>query len=735
MLVFFWLGQVDNTPTVSAPKGCLNVNRIAARLAVISVTAFHPASAQQHPIAADAFHGVTVADPYRWLEDGAAAEVTQWVTEQNERTRKYLDALPGRTAIANELIRVAKATATYDAFVRQTGGRLFALTFNPGAQQPQLVTLSLSGDPNSRKVILDPARLATDGSVAMDFFEPSPDGRLVAVSLSLNGSEDGTLHVFETNSGRETGAPIGHVQYPTAGGSVAWNPASTGFWYTRYPGNSVPEAERHFNQQVYYHELSKDSASDRLVLAVADGLPRTAEIFLDNRYGHRSALASVQLGDGGDWQHFILSPTAAQRVAGYEEKIKAAVLAADGAFFGISIKDAANGKLVRLLPPYRQGTLRTIVGETTQALTTEANNRAIAISGRRLFVGAVDGGPTVIKSFDFNGKSPLLLASPPVSTAAAFEAMPGGDLLYRVRSYLAPSRSMLWQSRTGRSVETPLRIQTPLDLSGFEVRRLFAISKDGTPVPMSVITRKGFVPDGSAPLMLYAYGGYGINQSPGFIGTEWYLLLKGGSSVAIGNIRGGGEYGDRWHREGMLTRKQNVFDDFAAVAQHLITQKYTNSKRLALTGASNGGLLMGAVLTQHPDLARAVVSEVGIYDMLRFEIDPNGSFNTTEFGSVKDAEQFRALLAYSPQQHVKEGQQYPAIFLSAGDNDGRVNPLHSRKFAAALQASGTQRPVYLRTSAKSGHGIGSSLDETVALNADITAFLFDQLGLDWKAVR
>lgn len=692
------------------------------------------AVAAEHPVARDTYHGVVVSDPYRWLEDGNAPDVREWVAGQNARTQKYFAGLTGRSAIASELLRIEKATATHDASIQQAGGRLFALTFNPGAQQPQLVTLALTGDAGSRKVILDPNQLAADGSVAIDWFEPSPDGKRVAVSLSLNGSEDGTLHVYDVATGSEIGTPIAHVQYPTAGGSVAWNATSDGFWYTRYPGEQAREAERHFNQQAYYHALGSDSSNDPLVLATQDGLPRTAEIFLDNRYGYSSVLASVQLGDGGEWQHFVLSRTGAKRIFGYAEKIKCAALASDGTIFGISVKDAPNGKLVRLRPPYREAAATTIVAEGAQALVTGDRTRSIVLSGQRVFVTAIDGGPTVIRSFGFDGESPAVLETPPVSASTSLEAMPGGDLLYRVHSYLRPSRSMLWQASTGRSLETPLQMRSPMDLSGFEVRRVFARSKDGTRVPISVITRKGFVADGSSPLLLYGYGGYGISMKPGFIGSDWYLFIKGGGALAIANIRGGAEYGERWHRQGMLTRKQNVFDDFAAAARYLVAAKYTQSDRLALQGGSNGGLLMGAVLTQHPTLARAVVSEVGIYDMLRYELDPNGVFNTQEFGSVRNAEQFRALFAYSPLHHVKAGQQYPAIFLSTGDNDGRVNPLNSRKFAAAMQASGTKRPVFLRTSSKAGHGQGSSLDETVALNADITAFLFDQLGLDWQAV-
>jgi prolyl oligopeptidase len=262
------------------------------------------------------------------------------------------------------------------------------------------------------------------------------------------------------------------------------------------------------------------------------------------------------------------------------------------------------------------------------------------------------------------------------------------------------------------------------------VVREFATSKDGTKVPLNIIRKKGTKLDGRNPAFLYGYGGYGVSQQPRFAGPATRLWLDGGGVYVIANIRGGGEYGARWHEQGRLTSKQNVFDDFAAAGEHLIQAKYTDHAHLALMGGSNGGLLMGAMITQHPQLAHAIVSAVGLYDMLRVELDPNGAFNTTEFGTVKDRAQFDALYAYSPYHHVKPGEKYPAILLMTGANDGRVNPMHSRKFAAALQAAtGSGQPVYLRISTKSGHGIGSSLDERIANYADSMAFLFDQLGM------
>ena len=712
-------------------KSALMAGGAACFLIVTGATAQTPAAttATSHATAYDSYHGVRVADPWRWLEKGDDPAVKAWVEKQNARTRAYLDALPDRNAIAAELKRIETSFSIADGGIVPAGDRLFALTFFPGAQQPVLSTLALSGDPATRRAILDPAKLSTDGSVSMDWFTPSPDGRLVAVSLSSNGSEIGTLHVYDVASGKEVEAPIADVQRPGGGGSLAWRADGKGFWYTRYPGTDAPAEERDFNQQAYFHAIGSDAARDTLVLATKDGLPRTAEIFLSNIDGASSALASVQLGDGGEWQHFLLSPTGATMVAGYDAKIKTAALARDGTVYGISVAGAPNGQIVRIAPGAKNPSV--IVPASKTAFVTNE----IVVSGNRLFAVTIDGGPNRIESYALDGSDRRTIDTPPVSSASGLAAMPGGDVLYRVRSYLEPSHSMLWQAKTGRSVTTPLRVISPMDLSGFEVARVFATSKDGTKVPISLITRKGYKADGKMPVVLYGYGGYGINLSPISLPPAGYLWLKAGGAYAIANIRGGGEYGDAWHTAGMLIRKQNVFDDFAAAADYLKAHKITSTDRLALMGGSNGGLLMGATVTQHPGIAHAVISSVGIYDMLRVELDPNGVFNISEFGTVKDPAQFRALQAYSPLHHVTKGAHYPAMFLDTGDNDGRVNPMHSRKFVAALQASGTKAPVYLRTTAKAGHGIGSSLDESIALETDMTAFLFDQFGLTWPPAK
>jgi prolyl oligopeptidase len=272
---------------------------------------------------------------------------------------------------------------------------------------------------------------------------------------------------------------------------------------------------------------------------------------------------------------------------------------------------------------------------------------------------------------------------------------------------------------------------SPISFDDAEVIRAFATSKDGTKVPLNIIRRKGTALNGANPTLLYGYGGYGVSMTPRFAGPATRIWLDGGGVWVIANVRGGGEFGETWHHQGALTLKQNVFDDFDAAGESLIADGYTSHAKLALLGGSNGGLLMGATITQHPALARAVVSQVGIYDMLRVELDPNGAFNVSEFGTVKDPDQFKALLAYSPLHHVEKGVAYPAVLLTTGANDGRVNPMQSRKFAAALQAAtSSDRPILLRTSKTSGHGIGSSLSERIGLSTDVLMFLFDQLGID-----
>ena len=710
---------------------------IAAGSALLAASAFAatvpPAPATSRSDTSDIVQGTAVADPYRFLENWDDPKVQAWSDAQNARTRAYLDALQGRDRIKAELTRLITATSPAYSALQARGESLFAIYFDPQFQQPMLVVMNAAGDPGSRKTVLDPNVLDAKGLTAIDWYAASPDGSRVAVSLSQNGSEDGTLHVLEVATGREVDRPIPRVQYPTAGGSVAWTADGNAFWYTRYPGDDAPEADRHFLQQVYFHKLGGDTSLDRLVLATRDGIPRTGEIFLDNSEGLKDVLASIQLGDGGEWQHFVLHPDGTfVQVAKYEDRIVAATMGRDGALYGISRKDAPNGKVMKLKAPFAAGFARAklIVPEGEAAIVSEDQQHALSLTRDHLFVRDIVGGPSQVRVFDLDGGHMRRIDLPPISAVDEIEPLANGDILYGVSSYTRPHYYSKWNAATGASAETQLAVTSPVSFADCEVLREFATSKDGTRIPINIIRRKGTKLDGKNPVLLYGYGGYGVNMTPAFLGSMRRLWIDAGGIYAVANIRGGAEYGERWHVQGNLLNKQNVFDDFFAAAEYMMSQGYTSHDRLALLGGSNGGLLMGAIVTQHPDLARAVISAVGIYDMVRVELDPNGSFNTTEFGTVTNPDQFRALYAYSPYHHVVAGTKYPAILMLTGATDGRVNPMHSRKMAAALQAANaSDQPIILRTDRNSGHGQGSSLMTRIEEQTDELSFLFDQLGM------
>jgi prolyl oligopeptidase len=351
------------------------------------------------------------------------------------------------------------------------------------------------------------------------------------------------------------------------------------------------------------------------------------------------------------------------------------------------------------------------------------------VTSSRLYVTYQLGGPSEIRVFDLQGRrqaGPNIL---PVSSVGQIVAVQNDAVLYQNSSYLEPSAWYLFSPDKGTTVKTALVTESPVDFSDCQVVREFAVSKDRTRVPVNIISRKGVKLDGSNPVLLTGYGGYGISIEPDYSALRRVWIDHGGV-FAQANLRGGGEFGQQWHEEGMLTNKQNVFDDFAAVMQYMIDAGYTSPEKLAIMGGSNGGLLMGAMITQHPELCRAVVSSVGIYDMLRVELTPNGEFNIPEFGTVKNLEQFRALYAYSPYHNVKNGVAYPSVLFLTGANDPRVDPMHSRKMTAHLQeATSSGRPVLLRTSSKTGHGSGTPLTEQIDRSVHYHAFLLNELGL------
>jgi prolyl oligopeptidase len=678
----------------------------------------------------DTVQGVKIADPYRWLEESANPEVRTWVGQQSQRTRAHLDALPFRAAVRQRLEALITQASPRHYSLKYESGRLFAMYFDPARQQPSLVVMGPEADPAKARTVLDPNVLDASGGTAIDWYVPSPDGRRVAVSLSKGGSEAGTLYVFETDSGKQVGETIPEVQYPTGGGDVAWRPDGKGFWYTRY--KTVERAEdRGFFQQLYFHEVGADPAKDARVFG--ENLPRIAEIRLDWSDAAGKLLITVQNGDGGEFAHFVGGEDSRfVQVTQFQDGVDFMRFGPDAALYLVSERNAPRREIQRLAA----GVLdleraTTIVPQGEDVIPIEFwYEDSFVFVGKRMYVRYLAGGPSRVRIFELDGKPAGEVPLPEIAAVDEIEPV-GDDLLYSVETYLTPTQ--FHRFGAGRSVPTNLKVTSPVKFDDMEVRRAFATSKDGTRVPINVIGRKGLERDGGHPTLLYGYGGYGVSETPYFLGASRRIWFDAGGVYAAANIRGGGEYGEEWHRKGMLTAKQNVFDDFIAAAEYLIENRYTHPDRLAILGGSNGGLLMGAMVTQRPELFRAVVAQVGVFDMIRVELDPNGQFNIPEFGTVRNPDHFKAMYAYSPYHRVRDGVRYPAMFFSTGENDGRVNPMHSRKMTARLQAAtASDHPIYLITTGAAGHGQGSPLAVQIDQTADWLSFLMDQLGMGAK---
>jgi prolyl oligopeptidase len=672
----------------------------------------------------NSYHGVAVVDDYQWLEDGANPAVRAWVRAQNGRTRAYFDQLDFHDGLEQQLAELTADESASYGLAGYRRGIIFATRFKPPAQQPVLVRLKSVNPPALRKVVFDPNVWNTNGTTAMDWWVPSTDGRLVAISLSEKGSENGVLHFFETDTGQALPDIIPGVQFPTGGGSAAWNADGTGIFYTRYPHpGERPEADLDFYQQIWFHKLGTPVSADTYELG--RDFPRIAEIEVEASDDAQWLLATVANGDGGDYAHYLRDADGTwHQLTKFEDGIKVIKFGKDAALYLLSKKDAPHGKILRLPLADLELAKATVIVPEGRNVISEYEP-----SDDGLYVAVMDGGPSRLWYYPKAG-SPVEVPVLPVSSVEGLHCWQGDQLLFADTSYLVPTGWYEWVPGMKLPRATALQMTSPANFNDIEVVREFAVSKDGTKIPINILRKKGVKLDGKNPTLLYGYGGYGINLTPAFSSTR-RIWFDAGGVYAVANLRGGGEFGEAWHLAGNLTRKQNVFDDFIACAEYLIQRKYTNPDKLAVMGASNGGLLMGAFLTQRPDLARAVVSRVGIYDMLRVELDPNGAFNTTEFGSVKDADQFKALFAYSPYHHVKDGTAYPAVLFPCGENDGRVNPAHSRKMTARLQAAtSSDRPILLRTTATAGHGMGSSLKDRVAEQADIYAFLLQELAVD-----
>ncbi|HEY1860797.1 MAG TPA: prolyl oligopeptidase family serine peptidase [Gemmataceae bacterium] len=693
----------------------------------------------------ETYHNVPVVDDYRWLDKADDPAVKKWTEAQNAHSRALLDECPALEPLRKRLKELLTDPSPSYGALEVRGGLIFAIKRQPPKEQPFLITLSSVDRVDDAKIVLDPNTLDKKGKTAIDFYVPSHNGKLVAVALSEGGSEEGTLHIYETATGKALADILPRVEFPTGGGDVAWNADDSGVYYTRYPrGDERPKEDLNFFEQIYFHQLGTPVEKDTYILG--KDFPRIAEIFLDATGDGRFLLATVQKGDGGEFEHYLMDPDGKwKQLTKFADQISAAAFGAgdDKSLYVLSRKDAPLGNILRLSlkePDLTKAEVAVPEGKLAIDGFHLASNRMVTSfvpTPSGIYVVYADGGPSQMRYFSRakpNAERNIHLA--PVSSVGGTVRLRGDAVLINSQTFiLPPAWFTVDASASVDPVRTALYKKSPADFSDCEVIREMATSKDGTKVPLNIIKRKETKLDGSNPTLLTGYGGFGISLSPGF-GVQRRVWLDQGGVYAIANLRGGSEYGEAWHKGGNLTNKQNVFDDFAACAKYLIDHKYTNPDKLAIEGGSNGGLLMGAALTQHPDLFRAVVTHVGLYDMLRFEQHPNGAFNVTEYGSIKDYDQFKAIHAYSPYQHVKDGTAYPAVFLLTGANDGRVDPAHSRKMAARLQAAtSSKRPVLLQIQFDSGHGIGDNLSDAINRSADVYAFLFEQLGMKYQEPR
>jgi prolyl oligopeptidase len=710
-----------------------------------------PPSTPKQPVM-DNYHGTRITDDYRWLENWEDSKVKAWSESQNQYARSYLDELPAEEGLRARLTEILSASGVRYSNLKEAGGVYFAAKTQPPLQQPLIVALARlspeeGADGLGERVILDPNALDTGGGVSFDWYEPSPDGTMIAVSLSEGGSESGDVHIYDVVTGQErVGDRVPRVNGGTAGGSLSWLANSSGFFYSRYPrAGDRPEADMMFFVQVYSHTLGTPTSADRY--ETGKDYPKIASVHVEGDPTGRWAVTNIQKGDGGEFLQDLRMPDGTwHRLGNYEDRIVEAKFGLDDALYLVSRKNAPMGKVLRLamdtggknggrggVPTLEMAT-EIIPEQSGASIETSFYERTgLYLGPNRMYVQYQVGGPNELRVFDLAGSPVMTLPTLPISTTEAIEPLADGAI-FSNESYIQPAAWYRFNSKLGKVTKTALAVAPPPSMPELKVERAMATSKDGTKVPVNIIMRADLVKTGQTPTVLWGYGGYGVSETPGFSPRRLTWLEQGGI-FAVANIRGGGEFGERWHREGNLLNKQNVFDDYRAACQYLFDAGYTTPEKFAIFGGSNGGLLMGATITQNPGIAKAVVSSVGIYDMLRVELSANGEFNTTEFGTVKDKAQFDALHAYSPYHRVKGGTNYPAILMLTGANDPRVDPMQSRKMTARLQAASPETLTLLRTSGNTGHGSGTPLSAQIEQAVDTYGFLMWQLGLEFKALR
>ncbi len=665
----------------------------------------------------DDYHGTRVADPYRWLEDDRSTETAAWVAAQNAVTQDYLAQIPYREQIKQRL------TELYDYPKEGTPFRVGEYYFfykNDGLQN-QSVLYYQKGLDGTPEVFLDPNTLSKDGTVALNTVTFSKDDRYAAYSVSRSGSDWVDIYVMEVATRKQLADKIEWVKFSGA----SWGDG--GFYYSRYDapaeGASAYSAKNEF-QKVYFHKLGTSQAEDRLIYEDKTHPLRYFSGFVSDDFRWLFIVGSEGTSGNEILYKNLTVPNASFKTLfkGFANDYSIVDCIGNTAYV-LTNAEAPNFRLVSV-------DLNAAVPVATDVIPESENLLEWATTaGGAIFAGYLKDASSRVYQYGFDGALVREIALPGIGTAGGFSGeAEDTEVFYGFSSFNVPPTSYRYTIADGTSTlyhETKVNF----DVSAFTVEQVFYPSKDGTRVPMFLVYKKGLKRDGSNPVYLYAYGGFNISRTPGFSASN-ILLLEQGGIYALANIRGGGEYGEAWHRAGMLEKKQYVFDDFIAAAEYLIAEKYTSPQKLAIAGGSNGGLLIGACLTQRPDLYCATFPMVGVLDMLRYHRFTIGWGWVVEYGSADNAADFPYLYKYSPLHNIKRGTCYPPTMIMTADHDDRVVPAHSFKFGATLQAAqGCENPILLRVESDAGHGAGKPISKSIQEQADIWSFFLWNAGV------
>jgi prolyl oligopeptidase len=718
----------SSSDTSSSTSGKPSSNKTSDKLAATqsSVSAADgPPVAEPRPLQ-ETFHGTKVVDNYRWLEKGSNADTQKWVQEEMSYTRALLDPLPGRAQIHQ---RLTELLSIGSIGVPQVAGRHYFYTRREGMQN-QPVLYVREGIDGKDRVLVDANQLAADGTVALDWFQASETGKYVAYGTSASGSEMSTLHIIETN----TGTVLPDTIERTRAASIAWTHDNLGFYYTRYPKKGdVPDGEEVYHRHVFYHELGTDPSTDQPIFGEGRDLEDRPTVSLDND----GRLLLITVAQGWTKTELFLMDlkkgTPPTRITTNKDFLYRGTVY-NGRLYIVTNEDAPRYRVFMAeAGDYERDNWKEIIPQTGSVLQN------IGLWGDKIVAQYEQNATSQLKLFDIDGTSVKDLVLPAIGTVWDFSGKWNRDeVFYGFQSFTFPPTIYqyglkLYDLKSG-STSLWAKVEAPsIDPTAYDVQQEWFKSKDGTRVPMFIVSKKGLQKNGHNPALLTAYGGFNISNMPAF-NRATYLWLEHGGVYAVANVRGGAEFGEDWHRAGMLEKKQNVFDDMIAAAEYLIAEKYTDKNHLAVQGGSNGGLLMGAIMTQRPDLFRAVICQVPLLDMLHYQDFQIAKLWVPEYGSVENAEQFKALYAYSPYHHVKAGVEYPAVLFMTADTDTRVDPMHAKKMAALMQAEAKngrsrKRPILLRIEPNAGHGVGKPVAKQIEEFTDVYSFLFWQLGV------